>query len=178
MIKSHEELSKDIVMRNYAQLVRLRIENMNLRGWLMDILKCIDRITGEIFSLEDMYIFADELSAKHIDNHNIMAKIRQQLQFLRDKGFIKFLGGGTYRKILSVNEINAAYEGRSCLAILEAKREISEDFITRQLYYPFRMLSTTGRQTTTPTPDAISASLAKTAHPSTHSALPAEKFSL
>ncbi|MBQ7216174.1 MAG: hypothetical protein IJS39_09355 [Synergistaceae bacterium] len=36
-------------------------------------------------------------------------------------------------------EIDAAYEGRSCLAILEAKREISEDFITRQLYYPFRV---------------------------------------
>ena len=36
-------------------------------------------------------------------------------------------------------EIDAAYEGRSCLAILEAKRELSEDFIIRQLYYPFRV---------------------------------------
>ena len=36
-------------------------------------------------------------------------------------------------------EIDAAYEGRSCLAILEAKREISKDFIIRQLYYPFRV---------------------------------------
>ena len=52
--------------------------------------------------MKDMYIFADELSAKHTDNHNIRAKIRQQLQFLRDKGFIKFLGGGTYRKILCI----------------------------------------------------------------------------
>lgn len=36
-------------------------------------------------------------------------------------------------------EIDAAYEGRSCLALFEAKREISTDFITRQLYYPFRV---------------------------------------
>ena len=102
VIESHEELSRDIVMRNYAQSVMLRTDNMNLRGWLMDILKCIDRITGEIFSLEDMYIFADELSAKHTDNHNVRANIRQQLQFLRNKGFIEFLGGGQYRKIIYV----------------------------------------------------------------------------
>ncbi|MDE6208416.1 MAG: hypothetical protein K2M73_01940 [Lachnospiraceae bacterium] len=31
--------------------------------------------------------------------HSIEAKIRQQLQFLRDIGFIEFLGIGQYRKI-------------------------------------------------------------------------------
>ena len=36
-------------------------------------------------------------------------------------------------------EIDGAYEGNSFLAILEAKRELSEDFITRQIYYPFRV---------------------------------------
>lgn len=35
-------------------------------------------------------------------------------------------------------EIDAAYEGRSCLALFEAKRDISKDFLVRQLYYPFR----------------------------------------
>ena len=35
-------------------------------------------------------------------------------------------------------EIDAAYEGRSCMAVIEAKRELSEDFIIRQIYYPFR----------------------------------------
>lgn len=35
-------------------------------------------------------------------------------------------------------EIDAAYEGRSCLALFEAKRDISNDFLVRQLYYPFR----------------------------------------
>ena len=36
-------------------------------------------------------------------------------------------------------EIDASYEGRSCMAVIEAKRELSEDFIIRQLYYPFRV---------------------------------------
>ena len=47
-----------------------------------------------------MYSFIDELEKKHPDNHNVAAKIRQQLQYLRDKGFIEFLGSGKYRKIL------------------------------------------------------------------------------
>lgn len=36
-------------------------------------------------------------------------------------------------------EIDAAYEGINGLAIFEAKRDISEDFLVRQLYYPFRV---------------------------------------
>jgi hypothetical protein len=36
-------------------------------------------------------------------------------------------------------EIDAAYEGVRGLAIIEAKRDLSEDFLVRQLYYPFRV---------------------------------------
>lgn len=35
-------------------------------------------------------------------------------------------------------EIDAGYEGVSCLALFEAKLNISDDFLIRQLYYPFR----------------------------------------
>lgn len=35
-------------------------------------------------------------------------------------------------------EIDAAFEGGESLALLEAKRDLSEDFLVRQLYYPFR----------------------------------------
>jgi len=35
-------------------------------------------------------------------------------------------------------EIDAAYEGVSGLALFEAKCDLSEDFLVRQLYYPFR----------------------------------------
>lgn len=36
-------------------------------------------------------------------------------------------------------EIDAAYEGVRGLALFEAKRDLSEDFLVRQLYYPFRV---------------------------------------
>ena len=38
-------------------------------------------------------------------------------------------------------EIDAAYEGLKYLAIFEAKRELAEDFLIRQLYYPYRTWS-------------------------------------
>lgn len=102
VIEGHIERDKASVMENYARAIRLKVEDINLRGWLMDILKCADKIAHDIFSLEDMYAFIDELRMKHPDNHNIVAKIRQQLQYLRDKGFIEFLGRRKYRKIWRV----------------------------------------------------------------------------
>lgn len=36
-------------------------------------------------------------------------------------------------------EIDAAFEGVHSLSLLEAKRDLSEDFLVRQLYYPYRI---------------------------------------
>lgn len=36
-------------------------------------------------------------------------------------------------------EIDAAYEGIRSLALFEAKRDLSDDFLVRQLYYPYRV---------------------------------------
>lgn len=36
-------------------------------------------------------------------------------------------------------EIDAAYEGINYLSLFEAKRDLSDDFLIRQLYYPFRV---------------------------------------
>jgi len=45
--------------------------------------------------------------------------------------------------MLSVNnsqiEIDAAFEGIHSLSLIEAKRDLSKDFLIRQLYYPFRV---------------------------------------
>lgn len=38
-------------------------------------------------------------------------------------------------------EIDAAYEGVNSLSLFEAKRDLSDDFLIRQLYYPFRVWS-------------------------------------
>lgn len=66
--------------------------------WITDIVNCINRIQSEIFTLNDIYKFEHELALKHPQNNNIKPKIRQQLQILRDDGFIDFLGNGIYKK--------------------------------------------------------------------------------
>ena len=100
IIRSHIALKKEAVVKNYAMSAKLKVDSINLRGWLMDIMRYVDKIDSRIFSLNDLYVFSDELRHKHPCNHNIEAKIRQQLQFLRDKGVIEFLGDGKYRKVL------------------------------------------------------------------------------
>ena len=77
----------------------LEVGDLKARGWLMDILNCVNNIPTEKFSLAMMYAFTDYLSSKHPQNNNVQAKIRQQLQLLRDLGFIEFLGKGQYRKL-------------------------------------------------------------------------------
>ena len=47
-------------------------------------------------------------------------------------------------------EIDAAVEGIHCLALLEAKRDLSEDFLIRQLYYPYRVWETQVTKTVRP----------------------------
>ncbi|WP_426348689.1 DpnI domain-containing protein [Alloiococcus sp. CFN-8] len=73
--------------------------SLDKRGWLIDILSCINRIRTDTFNLQTMYSFEGELQIKHPENNHIKAKIRQQLQLLRDKGIIEFLGRGVYKKL-------------------------------------------------------------------------------
>jgi len=49
------------------------------------------------------------------------------------------LGSKYIRVNNSQIEIDAAYEGINYLSLFEAKRDLSEDFLVRQLYYPFRL---------------------------------------
>ena len=46
-----------------------------------------------------MYGFEARLGALYPGNNNVRAKIRQQLQVLRDAGLVAFLGGGRYRLV-------------------------------------------------------------------------------
>jgi type II restriction enzyme len=49
------------------------------------------------FELKEIYKFEEDLKILHPENNNIKAKIRQQLQFLRNKDYLEFLGRGKYR---------------------------------------------------------------------------------
>ena len=69
-----------------------------LSGWELDIFNCLESIENNVFSLGDVYAFEDILSELHPTNFSIKAKIRQQLQCLRDLGLIEFQKRGVYKK--------------------------------------------------------------------------------
>ena len=69
------------------------------RGWMLDLMGILDEIGAEEFTLSDVYKYEDELQKKHPENKHVRDKIRQQLQTLRDKGFLRFLGSGRYKLV-------------------------------------------------------------------------------
>ena len=99
IIRNSKQEDKSHVIDLYQRSLSLQTSRLETRGWMLDVLKCIDRIPTDNFCTDDVYAFIAELQRKHPDNNNVDAKIRQQLQFLRDKGFITFKGNGNYRKI-------------------------------------------------------------------------------
>ncbi len=92
-------IEKGIVLSNFERAISLQTNNMDARGWLLDVLNCVNQIPTSEFSLEQVYAFESELQARHPENNNVCPKIRQQLQFLRDRGYIRFLGRGRYQKL-------------------------------------------------------------------------------
>lgn len=91
-------LDRQDVINQVNNIQSLETKNIDSRGWLLDILNCVNNVKGLEFSLSDIYSFEAELQMKYPQNNHIKEKIRQQLQLLRDKGCIEFLGNGKYRK--------------------------------------------------------------------------------
>ena len=59
--------------------------------------KHIEKLGKKEFILDDLYRFESYLAALHPKNRHICPKIRQQLQYLRDMGYLSFLSRGKYR---------------------------------------------------------------------------------
>lgn len=90
--------SKEKVLADWKKTLFLREEkDINAKGWLLDVLMCVDKLGSKGFSLDEMYKFENALSKKHPYNHHIKDKIRQQLQVLRDKGYLEFTSPGNYQ---------------------------------------------------------------------------------
>ena len=99
IIKDGQEADLSWVVAQSQRAMSLQTTNINSLGWMFDVLKCVERLPQDDFCLDDVYNFADELQSKHPENRYIHDKIRQQLQILRDKGFIHFISRGKYHRI-------------------------------------------------------------------------------
>lgn len=99
LVKNTEIIDRKVVNQFFNKTLFLRQKSSNAKGWILDIMKCVDEIKTDIFNLDDIYRFEQKLKLKYPNNNFIKDKIRQQLQILRDKGIIEFIGRGKYRKI-------------------------------------------------------------------------------
>ena len=71
--------------------------DMESKGWLVSVLRCVEQLGKSEFSLNEVYSFEKELGSAYPDNRHVRAKIRQQLQVLRDNGYLEFAGRGAYK---------------------------------------------------------------------------------
>lgn len=67
------------------------------RGWLALTMALVRRLDKEVFSLSDLYALEGEAKKAFPNNQHIREKLRQQLQRLRDKGWLNFEGQGIFR---------------------------------------------------------------------------------
>lgn len=99
-VRNREVEDKKDVLRNWKKTLFLREEKeAQSRGWILDIMNCIDKLGKKEFMLDEIYAFEEHLQEKHPNNQHIQDKIRQQLQILRDKNYLNFVGRGKYEII-------------------------------------------------------------------------------
>ena len=99
VVRDGEAIAKDVVLQHWQRTLFLRNESLDARGWLLDVMNCIESLRRSEFDIDDAYSFEHSLSRKYPNNNNVRPKIRQQLQFLRDAGYLEFTSRGRYRLI-------------------------------------------------------------------------------
>lgn len=99
IIKDEKLVEKEVVSKKWKKMFFLNRQKPSIRGWTSDVLKCVEDLSENEFNLKDVYKFRNYLSELHPENKHVEAKIRQQLQILRDNQIIKFISRGNYQLI-------------------------------------------------------------------------------
>ena len=99
VVKNEKEIDMNTVNKLYKKTIFLKSKDPKVRGWTLDVWRCIRDLDKQDFALADLYTFKDRLKELHPDNHHVDDKIRQQLQLLRDNGILKFNNRGNYSLI-------------------------------------------------------------------------------
>jgi type II restriction enzyme len=96
-VRGGEALAVAAVRERWRSTLFLRDVRTSARGWLIEVMKCVEAVGRREFTLDDVYAQEAGLKRLYPGNQNVRPKIRQQLQVLRDRGFLDFTGRGRYR---------------------------------------------------------------------------------
>jgi len=86
--------------REFAESLRFKDVPLSKRGWPASVLAVVRKIGKTHFTLAEVYAYEEELHAAYPENSHVRAKIRQQLQVLRNLGYLEFIERGAYRMLL------------------------------------------------------------------------------
>jgi type II restriction enzyme len=92
--------SRRIVRESFRRFEGLKNIPIGMRGWATLTLQAIRGLRSEAFTLSDLYEKEERFAEAYPKNRNIRPKIRQQLQVLRDLGYLAFLGNGKYQLLI------------------------------------------------------------------------------
>ncbi len=99
-VKNAHVEPKQKVLQVWQKTLFLREEkDIKSKGWILDVMNCIEQLAKKEFTLNEVYNFEAVLQTKHQSNKHVKDKIRQQLQVLRDKGYLEFVKKGQYKVI-------------------------------------------------------------------------------
>lgn len=99
LITRGTHVPKGEVLDRWRFTLFLRDASLNARGWLLAVMKAVEAVGTPEFTLEEVYAHEVALAALYPGNNNVRPKIRQQLQVLRDRGWLEFTARrGTYRR--------------------------------------------------------------------------------
>jgi type II restriction enzyme len=98
LLKDRAWVPRETVREQWASTLFLSSASLDARGWLLEVMKSVEAIGRAEFTLDEVYASEERLQAMYPGNHNVRPKIRQQLQVLRDHGYLDFTGRGTYRR--------------------------------------------------------------------------------
>jgi type II restriction enzyme len=97
LVRARRLLPKAEVLETWRRTLFLRDAAIEARGWLVEVMKAVEAIGRPEFTLADVYAAEADLHARFPGNNNVRPKIRQQLQVLRDRGLVEFVGRGSYQ---------------------------------------------------------------------------------
>lgn len=99
LVNAGEAANPDEIRAQYEYSKRLASIDPDMRGWTNMVLQIVRTIGRRTFTLSDVYAHRQALEEAFPNNHHIEAKIRQQLQVLRDLGYLDFSSRGVYEVI-------------------------------------------------------------------------------
>ncbi len=96
LVSNGATVSPSQVREKFSRLQSLGTIGVKERGWTLDVLNVVRSLGKQEFTNTEIYSFAPQLERLHPNNRNVKAKIRQQLQFLRDRGFLAQIHRGSW----------------------------------------------------------------------------------